>query len=158
MEGVEKDDLSHVLEYGFRQSFMKNVLSMSQNKYDHYLTEVLIPEVKEEFGDPEVIVVKKNKIRFAMECPQCGDLKFLGKDYDICNEIKKTIDTDALLSYLQSLTGLEAIKAEDAVECECEDDSDLEDDDDYGDSEDYESYEEDTDIDLDEDYGDGNYE
>lgn len=136
---------------------MKNIKNLTQEEYDKYLLLTEIPELEEEYGTIHIIILKKNKIHFAQTCEICGDLKLIGKDIPLCKEvISGKVDENSIISYLESLTGLDVIKENDTVECECyEDEVDSEDE---FEDDDYDPFDEETDIDLDEDYGDGNYE
>lgn len=137
---------------------MKNIKNFTQKEYDDYVTLELIPELIEEYGDFDTIILKNKKIHFAKTCQSCGDFVLIGKDYDLCKSFIG-MEKEVIKQYLGMITGLDVIDQDDFFECECFegetiDDPETDDDDLILEDE----LDEDTELDLDEDYGDGNYE
>lgn len=129
---------------------MKNLKTMTQTEYDNFVSLELIPDLEDEYGEFDTLIIKDNQIQFAKICNKCGDVILLGKTFDINNKLT-IIDFDSKTRYFEILTDLDVCNFYDVLECECYDkdnesfyDGSNEDDDTY--------------LDLDEDYGDGNYE
>lgn len=139
---------------------MKNIKNFTQKEYDDYVTLELIPELTEEYGDFDTIILKNKKIHFAKTCQSCGDLILIGKDYDLCKSIID-MEPEVIKQYLGMITGLEVIEQDECLECECFESETIDDpeiDDELDDLILEDDVDEDTELDLDEDYGDGNFE
>lgn len=92
---------------------------LSQEEFDRLMIFELIPDLKEDYGDINYIVLtKKGKFQFAKECQECHDVILIEKEYDMATEITKTIGDDPK-SYLEILTELDVVTLYEIDECEC---------------------------------------
>ncbi|RHB41807.1 hypothetical protein DW886_14715 [Enterocloster aldenensis] len=139
---------------------MKNIKNFTQKEYDDYVTLELIPELTEDYGDFDTIILKNKKIHFAKTCQSCGDFVLIGKDYDLCKSFID-METEVIKQYLGMITGLEVIDQDECLECECFESETIDDPETDDELDDFileDEIDEDTEVDFDEDYGDGNFE
>ncbi|WP_373261876.1 hypothetical protein [Hungatella hathewayi] len=139
---------------------MKNIKKFTQEEYDKYVTLELIPELTEDYGNFDTIILKNKKIHFAKTCQSCGDIVRIGKDYDLCKSIID-MEPEVIKQYLGMITGLEVIEQDECLECECFESETIDDpvtDDELDGFILEDEIDDDKELNLDEDYGDGNFE
>lgn len=136
---------------------MKKIKNMTQVEYDNYISLELLPDLKDEYGNVDVVVLKDSSIYFARICERCGDIIPIGSTYNIYDELMK-VDSDSKIRYFELLTDLDVLNGNQVLECECYEDEDDENSDEAYEYKEEDDNNDDTYLDLDEDYGDGNYE
>lgn len=99
-----------------------NMKKMQQEEFDKYLSFDLIPDLQEEYGGIDYIVLtREGKFQFAKECKECRGIILIDREYDMTAEITKISGEDSR-SYLEMLTELDVAALEEIEVCECSND------------------------------------
>lgn len=135
---------------------MRNIKRMTQNEYDNYLLMDVIPDLQEEHGEFDSLILGEKCLQFARTCKKCKDLIPVGRSYKLREELVD-LDSDFKTRYFEILTELEVVSQNQVLECECYDEKDED-----GECDEMDEYDELQNHDFytepDDDYGDGNYE
>lgn len=94
--------------------------NISQYDFDKLLIDTIIPELIDEYGKIDYIILDKKYFMFGKECDVCEDIILLGDHIKYPNFMK---DID-IKKYFDSLLEFEVLEFEDTIICEC--DSNLE--------------------------------